>query len=353
MKNENFTQIVDLRRRSNYEDLRGKYTQFLESIHDVVRKGEVLRLSTPLSAFWAITRKCNLRCSHCYASSFLEKESKELEITAAFQIIDTLKNMNIGEIVLEGGEPLCYPNFCELVEYVKLKDIPITLITNGTMFSEKIIECINNKFDAYDAIQISMDGTKETCDLIRGKGTYDKVIGTISKLRCQIIINCVITNETIHTIENMCSILNKYENVRTVHFSPLMKMGKGIVHKEAEIHYAIDVLKGLKRKYGDWISGTTVPDAELFKLEKVPFIDMKNIIFGCCAGRSKIFINPEGEVFPCDFCQQESHINILNQNFYDEWNHHWNVQAKTAQIVSQKMKQTGKLLKFCPNMEVV
>ena len=53
---------AELRRQKYGTDLRGKYVRFIEHIHDLVRSGEVERLSAPLSVYWAITGRCNLRC---------------------------------------------------------------------------------------------------------------------------------------------------------------------------------------------------------------------------------------------------------------------------------------------------
>ena len=52
--------IMDLRKQYYKSDLRGRYIQFLEHIHDMVRVGDVVQLSTPLSVFWGITEHCNL-----------------------------------------------------------------------------------------------------------------------------------------------------------------------------------------------------------------------------------------------------------------------------------------------------
>lgn len=43
--------IMDLRKQYYKSDLRGRYIQFLEHIHDMVRVGDVVQLSTPLSVF--------------------------------------------------------------------------------------------------------------------------------------------------------------------------------------------------------------------------------------------------------------------------------------------------------------
>lgn len=345
--------LLDIREQKYQKNLRGKYVQFLQHIHDIVRKGEVYRLYSPLSAYWAITRKCNLRCIHCYAESFLSDEHEDMDIFRAYTIVDRLKDISVGEIVLEGGEPTCYQGFIPLIIYIKQKDIPITLLTNGINMSPQMVECVNKYFDEYDLIQLSLDGTKVVCDYIRGENTFDKVVKLIPQLKCHIMINCVATNENVNEIPELCNFLKSFGNIDSVHIAPLMENGKGHIHVIKDIENAISILEGLKTKYGDWISGTTVPDSVFFQSDKAPLIDMNHIVFGCCAGRSKIFINPEGKAYPCDFCQTGRPINLLEDNFLKEWNSHWDEQIKVSQSVSLEMKRTGKFKKYCPNMEVI
>lgn len=105
--------IMDLRKQYYKSDLRGRYIQFLEHIHDMVRVGDVVQLSTPLSVFWGITEHCNLNCKHCYASEFMKKDTKDMDIDRAKKIVDILYNLNIGELILEGGEPSLYKYFID------------------------------------------------------------------------------------------------------------------------------------------------------------------------------------------------------------------------------------------------
>jgi MoaA/NifB/PqqE/SkfB family radical SAM enzyme len=343
--------ITSLRKLNFSNDLRGKYIQFVQYIHDKVRRGDVRQLTSPLSVYWSITRKCNLRCKHCYAADELCQTSEDISLEHAKKIVDRLKELNIAELILQGGEPACYTNIIQLILYIKQKDIPITLITNGTLITGLLLECIQNNFSDLDLMQISLDGTEDTCDAIRGKNTYSKIMKLFSILKCNIVINCVITKENLHDIPFLCEHLSIFPNIRSLHFSPSFKIGNGVKVESPEPEEVLPIFQDLKERYGNWISGTMIPDSYFLLNKNAPVIDMEHVVLGCCAGRSKMYINSDGIAFSCDFCQSKVGFNVLDEEFLKKWQTQWSNQIDRAMGISLKMKETGRMLSFCPNME--
>lgn len=81
-------------------------------------------------------------------------------------------------LVLYGGEPLMNVKFVtELLEKI---DAYFVLQTNGTMLNSLTKE----QLDRFTAVLISIDGPKESVDVNRGKGTYDRCIaGCLAALK--------------------------------------------------------------------------------------------------------------------------------------------------------------------------
>ncbi|MBI4721871.1 MAG: radical SAM/SPASM domain-containing protein, partial [Candidatus Stahlbacteria bacterium] len=50
---------------------------------------------------WAITKECNLQCTHCTGMM-----DTELNTDKAMQVIDEIADLNPGWVIVEGGEPL-------------------------------------------------------------------------------------------------------------------------------------------------------------------------------------------------------------------------------------------------------
>jgi radical SAM protein with 4Fe4S-binding SPASM domain len=121
---------------------------------------------------WNLTRRCNLRCIHCYASAS-EDSARELTTDEAKAVIDDLAEMGIPLLLFSGGEPLLRKDIFELASYATSKGIRCALSTNGTLITPEIAEKIKEAGFVY--VGVSIDGMKETNDRFRGvDGAFDK-----------------------------------------------------------------------------------------------------------------------------------------------------------------------------------
>jgi MoaA/NifB/PqqE/SkfB family radical SAM enzyme len=55
---------------------------------------------------WNITRRCNLKCVHCYAHARDKSFKDELTTEQGFELIDDLAQFGVPVILFSGGEPL-------------------------------------------------------------------------------------------------------------------------------------------------------------------------------------------------------------------------------------------------------
>jgi sulfatase maturation enzyme AslB (radical SAM superfamily) len=114
-----------------------------------------------------VTNVCNLRCKHCFWDSYDE----ELSAGTKEDILDSVKEVlkkypTITNVTWYGGEPLISNKTIALVqEGLRFKKNNL-VITNGTF---PIPEWRENVHFA-----VSLDGTQEIHDSLRGVGTYDK-----------------------------------------------------------------------------------------------------------------------------------------------------------------------------------
>jgi len=129
-----------------------------------------------------LTRKCNIRCIHCYMDGG-DSMADELSLEEWKSVIDVFTELyGKSVITLSGGEPLCRNDFYDIVTYAKEKEQKIYLLTNGTLIQDK--ETAERIAKMVDHIQISLDGaSKETVDRVRGKGVFDKVVAAIKLLK--------------------------------------------------------------------------------------------------------------------------------------------------------------------------
>ena len=121
--------------------------------------------STPL-VVWNMTRRCNLRCMHCYIQSEDKDYSGELSTEEAREFIDDLAKMGAPVLLFSGGEPLIRKDFYELAKYAKASGIRPVVSTNGTLITKEA--AIKMKEAGIEYVGISLDGGPDTHNKFRG-----------------------------------------------------------------------------------------------------------------------------------------------------------------------------------------
>ena len=122
----------------------------------------------PLLVSYAITRRCNLKCKHCYSDALDAPEPEELSTSEAEKLLDTLADWGIQLLIFDGGEPLCRGDFFEVAKYASQRRMRIVVGSNGTLIDVETAERMREA--GVQAVQISIDGAKpETHDSFRGE----------------------------------------------------------------------------------------------------------------------------------------------------------------------------------------
>jgi radical SAM protein with 4Fe4S-binding SPASM domain len=250
---------------------------------------------------WHLTDRCNLRCKHCYQSSY--ETHGELSLSELkdiyYKIEDYISKNNLkGSIQLTGGEPFARKDFLDILEFLKeKKKISYGIMTNGTILSEKLVKKIKDL--GVDFVQVSLEGIKNTNDSIRGKGTFEKIVKAISLLKNNAIgVTVSFTSSKLNYKEyekiiDLCSSLD-VNIVWTDRYVPCNQTNvyedKLIEPNELKNYYKsiINIKKKSKNQKMDINTNRS-----LFQL-----ID-KDSKYICSAGKGGITILPNGDVYPC------------------------------------------------------
>jgi radical SAM protein with 4Fe4S-binding SPASM domain len=124
---------------------------------------------------WNITRRCNLRCIHCYSDSDAREYPGELTWEQCRGVVDDLAQFGVPGVLLSGGEPLIHPRFFDLAGYARSKGLRLTLSTNGTLIDRAAAQRLQGLGFAY--VGISLDGIGATHDYFRGRsGAFEKTV---------------------------------------------------------------------------------------------------------------------------------------------------------------------------------
>lgn len=136
----------------------------------------------PVTAVWEITMGCNMRCKHC-GSSCANPLEGELTTDEALKLCDDLGELGFQWITISGGEPTTRKDWHLIAERLSENMIIPTMITNGWLLDESIIE--KGIAAQVKTIAISIDGLEETHDLIRKPGSFQRIMHALDLLKQQ------------------------------------------------------------------------------------------------------------------------------------------------------------------------
>jgi radical SAM protein with 4Fe4S-binding SPASM domain len=133
---------------------------------------------------WAVTKACNLRCVHCYASADANPAPGELTPSEGHALLEDLRRFNVPAVLFSGGEPLHRPDTLELIEYAQSLGLSCTLSTNGLLIDETVADQLADIGLKY--VGISLDGSEAQHDKLRGmKGAFAGSLAAIDRCRAR------------------------------------------------------------------------------------------------------------------------------------------------------------------------
>jgi 12,18-didecarboxysiroheme deacetylase len=131
---------------------------------------------------WNVTKACNLRCIHCYASADNRPAENELTTEEGFRLLEDLAQFGCPVVLFSGGEPLVRPDIFDLIAYAVRLGLRAVLSTNGTLIDHALAKELKKFGLSY--VGISLDGIGEVHDRFRGsKGCFEKVIQAIENCK--------------------------------------------------------------------------------------------------------------------------------------------------------------------------
>lgn len=157
-----------------------RYDDFSARLH-----GKMQAQHVPASATIEITRRCPLKCRHCYNNlpmSNLDAMRGELTYGEHCRILDELAEAGCLWILYTGGEIFARKDFLEIYTYAKKKGFLITLFTNGTLITPQVADYLR-EWRPF-SIEITLYGrSRETYErLTEIPGSYDRCLRGIGLL---------------------------------------------------------------------------------------------------------------------------------------------------------------------------
>ena len=177
---------------------------------------------------WNMTRRCNLKCIHCYSSSRNIRYRNELTTDEGKKLISDLADFGSPVILFSGGEPLMREDLPELVKFAVDRGIRAVISTNGTLLTKKTAEILKKTGISYAGV--SLDGMQKSHDRFRGvEGAFDMTLKGIRTCRDEGIkvgIRFTINRKNFSDIPALFELIEK-ENIPRACFYHLVYSGRG------------------------------------------------------------------------------------------------------------------------------
>ena len=177
---------------------------------------------------WNMTRRCNLRCVHCYSSSQNIRYGNELIPAEAKAMIRDLATFGSPVLLFSGGEPLMHRGLPELARYAVDQGMRAVISTNGTLITRQNAAAFKEIGLSY--VGVSLDGMKVTHDHFRGvEGAFDtamKGIRTCRDLGIKVGVRFTINRHNVEDVPAIFDLLEK-ENIPRCCFYHLVYSGRG------------------------------------------------------------------------------------------------------------------------------
>lgn len=317
------------------------------------------------------TMICDCRCEMCrfwgdsgyYFNGTSDVSKKQLDFKSITRFIEeALKEKKRFSVVLSGGEPLLYNNFTPLVQFLKKKRLPTSIVSNGSQLKNHLDTVMQN----VTAIAISIDGPPDVHDSIRRKkGLFNDALEGIEaliriKMKTKmstpfIFINCTLGEHSVNHLHDFIAAVQS--RLEPVGAKLCLERPKTLSYREVTVQFGLLVYltEELGKKYTDemkslfdcnvtdlWKSlvvDTINIDAEKlkkdlhniyndFNVDTSDFFDVKEYfdtiynVFGythCQAPFNMMIINDEGDSYFCPGYPDYLLGNISNDSFHDIW----------------------------------
>ena len=265
-----------------------------------------------------------------------------------------LKLPELDFVNVTGGEPFLREDIDEILTILQRKAKRVVISTNGYL-TERILHTAE-KFPKV-GIRISIEGLPETNDLLRGiEHGFDRGLRTLLELQRRGIkdIGFGITISD----RNARDMLELYQLAKAmrvefatavVHNSDYFhKHDNAIEHKEAVIGYLRELIDDLltSGRVKNWFRA-------YFNYGLINHVEGKERLLPCGAGTEMFFLDPWGEVRPCngqdDLTGDMSMGNLREQSFDEIWE--GNKAARVREIIQQCPKNCWMIGTASPAMK--
>ncbi len=274
------------------------------------------RRRIPLSGTLELTRRCNLRCVHCYLGGSVQDHAAadcELRTDEVLALLDEITAAGCLNLLVTGGEPLLRQDFPVIYRYAKKKGLLVTVFTNATLVTPALADLFAELPPRL--VEISVYGaTAGTCEKVTGvRGSYSlcrKGIDTLLDRGVHIGLKTMLLTLNRHELSDL-RVLAGDLNV-TFRFDAAVS--PCLDGETAPLQYRVPARDAVDDEFSD---PDRIQSYTQFLQEFVPDHGGDHL-YRCGAGMTSFHIDPFGRMQPCLMTSTPS-LSLRENDFMTGW----------------------------------
>ena len=287
-----------------------------------------MQTPTPYLVSYNLTKRCNLRCRHCYLDAGELEGREDMPTHEVLSILDELAKLNPrAMLILTGGEPLLREDIFSIVEYATALGFTTFLGTGGTVLGRD--EALRLKQSGCKGVGISLDSVRpEVHDRFRGvSGAWQSTMGaidTLGSVGLPFQIQFSVTEDNMTEIEEMLELaIDKGATALNIFF--LVCTGRGEKSTDLtpqQYETVITKIAELSKKHEDRIMVRSRCAPHIFRVaDSINPSLLKGLTSGCIAAKGYMRITPDGTVTPCPYIPEDGteRLSIREQGIEKIW----------------------------------
>ncbi|MCH6558634.1 MAG: radical SAM protein [Nitrospirae bacterium] len=278
-----------------------------------------------------LTKRCNLKCAHCYldATTKAGGTSDELTTEECYRLIGQIAEVNRGcLLVITGGEPLTRPDILDIARHAVSLGFMVVFGTNGMLINDRMAKQLveigvmgvgisidsldRHKHDRFRGLPGAWEGALAGIEASKRNGLQFQVHFSAQPMNYQELPDVI---EWAHQLG--AKVLNVFFMVCTGRGEELTDITP--TQYEEVLGYLVDC----QDKYTDMlVRARCAPHFKRLAYEKDPNSPITKargyMGGGCLAGTNYARVTPNGELTPCPYMPLSAG-NIREKSFADLW----------------------------------
>ena len=274
----------------------------------------------PSLVSWNLTKKCNLRCPHCYLDAGKGAE-RELDTGECLDLVEEMARLGTEMVILTGGEPLLRKDIYEIARAATDRGLWVVMGTNGVLVNDDVaramVEC------GVKGVGISIDSLDpELHDGFRGgRDSWHHSVRALETCRAwglEVLVQTTVVEMNRGEIPRLLDFARK-KGAWSFNLYFLVRTGRGQELGDLSAEETERLLQELVRAQDEYrpmlVRAKCAPQAKRIAYQEgLPGLESG----GCMAGTEYCRITPEGDVTPCPYMTEVAG-SVLESSFAEIW----------------------------------